>query len=126
VDYRNGSNAMPARAEISLQAALRNLSPAPRDEMLRLKVRDLALVELRLTPPFGNLADGYRNVLADFLGESTRPPQVSLTNKHATPPNHRTSLMVTLKELDALDIRRRAAESRAMLTLRQPSAAGLQ
>jgi len=123
VEFRSNSNALPAHAEISLQAALRNLSPAQRDLVLPAKLRDLALVELRLAPPFGELADGYRAALAGFLGEHKKSAPVSVTNKHGSPMNRKTSLGATLKKLDALDRRRREAEARTVIPLPGKSSA---
>jgi len=111
VETRTGPDALPAHAEITLAAALKNLPPAQRDESLRIKARDLALIELQLAPPFGNLADGYRVALADFLGELKEITPASVTNKHAVPAG-RANLMVTLKRLAALDARRQSAENR--------------
>lgn len=116
VEFRGASNALPAHAEISLQAALKSLSPAERDAVLQLKVRDLGLAELRLALPFGGLADGYRLALADFLGELKKPAKTSLVNKHAT-ASRKASLQETLKKLDVLDRRRREAEARAVIPL---------
>lgn len=111
IEYRNDSNALPVHAEISLQAAMKSLPPAQRDAVLRLAMRDLTLIELRLGPPFGELADGYRVALAGFLGELKAPSPVSLVKKNAPPPKRKISLVETLKKLDDLDIRRRAAEN---------------
>ncbi len=117
VEFRGDSNALPMHAEISLQAALKSLGPAQRDLVMRIKVRDLALVELRLAPPFGELADGYRLALADFLGEPKRPAPASVMNKHYGALDHKASLAETLKKLEALDRRRREAETRAVIPL---------
>jgi hypothetical protein len=117
VEYRNDSNALPVHAEISLQAALKSLPPAQRDTVLRLVLRDLALIELRLAPPFGQLADGYRVALAGFLGELKASAPVSLVNKHGPPPKRNVSLAETLRQLNELDVRRRAAEARLIVSL---------
>jgi len=124
VEYRNASNALPEHAEISLQSALRSLNPESRDQVLQTKVRDLALVELRLAPPFGDLADRYRVTLGDFLGATTRASQTAATSKHGVPINRRTSLADMLKKLDDLDRRRRDAEGRSVIPL--PGTAGTQ
>lgn len=116
VEFRSNSNALPAHAEISLQSALQNLSPEQRDNAVRAKVRDLTLVELRLAPPFGQLADGYWVALADFLGETKSPAQASVINKHARPA-HPVSLADTLKKLDALDSQRREVETKLAAAL---------
>jgi hypothetical protein len=120
VEFRYATNALPDYAEISLQSALRNLDANQRDAIVRTKVRDLALVELRLAPPFGPLADGYRVVLADFLGDVPRARQASVANKHGVPVPARASLATTLKKLDELDVRRRNAEARVTLTFQNP------
>ncbi len=117
VEFRSESNALPSHAEISLQAALKNLTADQRDSVVRTKVRDLALVELRLAPPFGELADGYRVALADFLGEFKKPEPRSVTNKHISQAQSNAPLADTLKKLDALDIRRREAEAKSVMAL---------
>lgn len=124
VESRSASNALPAHAEISLQAALRRLSPEQRDAVLRTTVRNLALVELRLAPPFGSLADAYRTTLADFLGETPKARQTRAANKHGVPQNRQASLTDTVEKLDALDRRQREAELkiRAAVPTRNPSA----
>jgi hypothetical protein len=125
VEFRGGSNALPVHAEISLEAALQNLDPAQRDDILRTKARDLAFIELRLATPFGQLADGYRLALTDFLGETRRAPRIDVANKHAsTHMNKRVSVADALKKLNALDSSRREAETRYFASLpgRPPSA----
>jgi hypothetical protein len=112
VEFRGGSNALPGHAEISLQNALQNLGPDQRDLVIRTKSRDLALVELRLAAPFGALADAYRQTLADFLGD-LRKTQNSVVNKHGAQLTVRTTVQETVRQLNALDLRRRNAEIRA-------------
>jgi hypothetical protein len=113
VEFRSASNTLPAHSEISLQAAMRRLNPEQRDTVLRTTVRNLALVELRLAPPFGSLADGYRVTLAEFLGETPKARQVSAASKHGVPANRQASITDTVKRLDALDLRRGEAETRS-------------
>ncbi len=121
VEFRSESNALPSHAEISLQAALKSLNPAQCDSALRLKVHDLAMVELRLGPPFGELADGYRTTLAAFLGEIKRPAAAPMLNKHGV-VRRKATLSETLRALDALDRRRRDVETKLFATL--PPATG--
>jgi hypothetical protein len=111
VDFRGVSNALPVHADVSLQSAMRSLDPEQRDLVLRSKVRDFALVELRLAPPYGDLADRYRLTLAAFLGELAQSRQASVANKHGV-LNRQASIADTLKKLDALDLLCRAAEAR--------------
>ena len=110
VEWRNDAGALPERMTISLQAAVQHFTPAQRDVVLQLKVRDLELAQFRLAPPFSVLAGGYRAVLADFLV----PPEASglpaFPNQKTAPGRRGTSPAATLKKLDALDAQRRAAE----------------
>ena len=69
VEMRTASNSLPAHAEISLQAVIRNLDAARQTAILQTKLRDLGLAQLRVAPQFAALADGYRRALADYLGE---------------------------------------------------------
>jgi hypothetical protein len=119
VEFRYDSNALPAHAEISLQDALQNLPADQRTAVLEGKLRDLELVELRLAPPFGGLADAYRLALADFLGGSKPVVRATVTNKHGVPMNRTTSLAETVKRLNQLDAARRDADAKSVLTLRQ-------
>ena len=112
VEVRARSNALPAHAEISLQDALKNLTPAQRDPILRTKIRDLALIELQLAPPFGQLADGYRLALAGFLGDLNPPARALIVNKHLSSRRLKISLANTLRQLDTLDRRFRQAAAR--------------
>lgn len=119
VESRSSSNALPSYAEISLQDALRTLAPEQLDTVMQTKVRDLTLIELRLAPPFAGLAEGYRVALESFLGE-TMPAPVTLapaSNKHGAQRIRKISLEDTIKQLNALDLRRRDAETRSMIAL---------
>jgi hypothetical protein len=120
VEFRNQSNAMPWHAEISLQAALKSLPLEERDRVVRIKIRDFSLNELRLASPFGELADGYRQALMDFLGEQKKRSAAAIFDRHA--PRmvaYKATLDETLDKLNALDRRRRQAETRAVMPLPQ-------
>jgi hypothetical protein len=108
VEMRTASNSLPAHAEISLQAVIRNLDAARQTEILQTKLRDLGLAQLRGTPPFAALTDGYRRAIADYLGEHR---SVALGSGHASAMLKKTSARDTLKKLDALDAQRRTIES---------------
>ncbi|MEY4916390.1 MAG: hypothetical protein RL616_303 [Verrucomicrobiota bacterium] len=110
VELRNEANALPEHGVISLQAAVQNFTPAQRESVLQLKVRDLELAQFRLAPPFSALAAGYRAALADFLGQASQV--VNAASPKQPTPLHRSSanVMPTVKKLNALDARRREAE----------------
>jgi hypothetical protein len=117
VEYRSNSNALPSYAEVPLQQALKTLNPEQRDTVMRTKVRDLALLELRLAPPFVGLAEGYRVALEGFLGELMPAAQAPVSNKHGVPVVRRTSMADTVKQLDALDRRRSDVETKSVMIL---------
>jgi hypothetical protein len=112
VEYRVSSNALPEHAEIPLQAAFRNFTADQLTAVLPAKLRDLNLAQLRLAPPFALLANSYRTVLANYLGEGQRSPANTVGGKHPTVMRRRAGLEDTLKQLDALDFRRRETEAR--------------
>jgi hypothetical protein len=111
VEMRTASNSLPAHAEISLQAIIRNLDAARQTEILRTKLRDLGVAQLRVSPQFAALTDGYRRALAGYLGEHHVTTSASGRNSHASAMLKRTSARDTLKKLDALDAQRRTIES---------------
>jgi hypothetical protein len=109
VNIRYSSNSLPSYAQISLQAVLRSFAPERQAEIFQTRLRDLDLIQLRLTPELAPVAGGYRQVLADFLGErkkgrSRRPPGIA----------------ATVRQLDALDARRREVESKLRLGVVPP------
>jgi hypothetical protein len=103
VEMRSASNSLPAPAEISLQAVIRNLDSAQQAQILSLKLRDLELAQLRVSPQFAVLTDGYRRALRDYLNESHAAPATIRKNKARD----------TLVKLNALDAQRRTIEAMA-------------
>jgi len=101
VNVRSTSNALPSYVEYSLQAVLRSFPPARQMELFQLRRRDLDLIQLRLAPELASVADGYRQLLADFLGEGKRGLF------HRQP-----GTAATIKQLDVLDVRRHEVESK--------------
>ena len=106
VEIRYASNALPSRAEISLQAAIQNFEPPPQTAILQTKLRDLDLVQLRLAPQLAGVADGYRTALADFLGVRKSKSRFRFFLRQGEGD---TSAL--LKKLETLDMRRRQIES---------------
>ena len=113
VQIRGSSNSLPVHAEISLQSAIRRLNPAPRDEVLSDRLRDLELAQFRLARPYAVLAAGYLDVLKDFLGVGETSRSLG-ANRHNSGPK-RATIKDTLKKLDALDLRRQELASRFIL-----------
>jgi hypothetical protein len=111
VEMRPDSNALPAHAEISFQAVIRNFDPARQAGILRPRLRDLELAELRLAMPFAVLADGYFRALTDYLEPGKRLRPLPRFGKHPPWVSVKATVAETVDRLDALDAQRRAVES---------------
>jgi hypothetical protein len=108
VDMRAASNALPAHAEVSLQAVIRNFNSARQTEILQIKLRDLGLAQFRMAPQLAALTDAYSRVLAAYLGENNHA--LSSPRWQKNPGSKKAGAPETLKKLDALDARRRTIE----------------
>jgi hypothetical protein len=111
VEFRESSNALPAHAEISLQAVIRNFDPERQTAILQAKLRDLELAQFRMAAPLAALTAGYRNALAGYLGRGGEVAPPPPARKHAPVASKKASPGDTLKRLDALDAQRRTVES---------------
>jgi hypothetical protein len=111
VEMRTASNALPAHADISLQAVIRNFDRARQVVILQTKLRDLELSQLRMATPFAVLTGEYRRAIADYLGSGQRTSPVLRWVKHPFTSSSKTIMNGTLRKLDALDAQRRAIES---------------
>jgi hypothetical protein len=111
VDMRSASNALPAHAEISLQAVIRNFDSARQTKILQIKLRDLGLAQLRMASQLAVLNSAYRRVIADYLGErNVFAPSPRWAN-HASSSSEKADARETIKKLDALDAQRRTIET---------------
>ncbi len=111
VEMRAASNALPARAEISLQAAIRNFDRAQQVAILQNKLRALELAQLRMALQYAGLTDGYRRALEEYIEPAKRASLVLRRFKHPFTSPSKTIMNETLKKLDALDAQRRAINS---------------
>jgi hypothetical protein len=111
VEMRAASNALPAHAEISLQAVIRNFDRKRQVEILQPKMGALGLAQLRMSPAFAVLADEYRRAIADYLEPAQYAASPPNLGKHPPAMSSRPPAAGTLRKLDALDARRRAVES---------------
>jgi len=105
VGIRAASNSLPTRAEISLQSAVQNFQPPQQTAILRTKLRDLDVVQLRIAPQLAGVVNGYRTALGDFLGVHKSRSYFRFfmrTGKGDTD--------TLLKKLDALDAHRHRVE----------------
>ena len=111
VEMRTASNALPAHAEISLQAVIRNFDQARQVEILQTKLRDLELSQFRMAPSFAVLTGKYRHVIANYLEPARRTPPALRLGKHPPVASSMPIVTSTLMQLDALDAQRRAIAS---------------
>jgi hypothetical protein len=111
VDFRAVSNALPVRAEVSLQTVIRNFDSARQTAVLQTKLRDLELAQLRTARPLAALTAGYRAALADYLGQRRETMPTPPLGKHPVAVPQKASARDALEKLDALDAQRRAIES---------------
>ncbi len=103
VNIRYSANAMPSYAEVSLQSVIQNFEADRQVEILQTRLRDLELIQFRLTPLLAGVADGYRKVLSDYLGAQKK----FFFFQHP-------GVAATVKQLNALDRRRRDAEAKLL------------
>ena len=121
VEYRSSSNSLPVHTTVSLQSVILNFTPVQTRATLDLKLRDLELATLRLSPPFAGISMGYIAVLRDYLGENPRRTLVSSGRMNANAPRT-ASARTTLQKLDALDKLRRDAETHVANSVPEPGA----
>ena len=107
VETRSATNTLPAHATVSLQAVIRNFTPAQQSAILQTRLRDLQLAQLRISPQLAVLTDGYRRALADYLGEPGKGAPRAVWVKGVFNSPTKSSASQTLKTLDALDAQRR-------------------
>jgi hypothetical protein len=111
VEIRASSNALPSHADIPLQAVVHDLPLAQQISIFQTHLRDLRIAELRMSPQFAGLTDGYCRVLAGFLGERLGPAPRSSSARHPVTAPARLSARELIKRLDELDHRRRTVEA---------------
>jgi hypothetical protein len=109
VEMRDASNSLPAHAEVSLQAVIRNFDFAQQSPVLDVKMRDLALARFQMASRFVALADAYRSAIQDYL--DTEKIYASRPAKAASVSSEKNGADETLKKLDALDAQRWTIEA---------------
>jgi len=111
VEVRSSPTNLPEHSAIALQDVVRNFDSDRQATVLQTKLRDLGLVEWRMTPQFAVLADAYHRALADYLGSrsGTAPAARSAVTRPPSPPPNK-SVADTVGKLDALDAQLRALE----------------
>ena len=112
VEVRRAANELPASADVTLQAIIREWDTLRQTPVLQSKVRDLELARLRIAPEFGELVEEYRRVLAGYLQRREKEILVLPVSK----PFQRTLkplVRETIRQLDLLDARRESLRPEA-------------
>jgi hypothetical protein len=105
VEVRHATNELPAHADVSLQAVIREWDSLRQSPVLTGKLRDLELARLRVAPECIELVEGYHRVLANFMrhrGQTDLVLPVARVNQ----PRLKPLVRETLKQLDELDAKR--------------------
>jgi hypothetical protein len=111
VEIRSASNSLPERAEISLQAVIRNFDQPQQAAIFAVKLRELELAQFRMTAPLAALAGGYRRAVADYLEQGKTAESVRSAAAHPQAASQKVNARDTLKKLDELDAQRRRMEA---------------
>jgi len=107
VEVRRATNDLPAHADISLQAVIREWDSVRQAPVLNSKLRDLELARLRIAPELAGLLDDYHQVLANFMRHRDQAGLVLPVVK-VSQPRLKPFTREILKQLDDLDTKRLA------------------
>lgn len=100
VDVRSGTGELPLRAEVALQAIVRDWEATRQTPALEGKLRELAALRLRVSPEFIPLVTEYQQTLLDYLQNRDRGGLRLLFRKNAV---LRHNVEETVQRLDELD-----------------------
>ena len=107
VEIRRATNDLPAHADVSLQAVIREWDSIRQAPVINGKLRDLELARLRVAPEFVELVEGYHRVLTNFIRHREQAGLVLPVAKF-NQPRLKPLTRETLKQLDELDAQRTA------------------
>jgi len=106
VAIRRGSGDLPARADVSLQAIIREWDTLRQLTTFRSKLRELELTRIRVSSEFTALADDYLRTVNHYVKERERSSAI-YANLASMPKDQRKVALGTIQELDRLDTARR-------------------
>jgi hypothetical protein len=109
VAIRQGSGDLPVRADVSLQAIIREWDTLRQLTTFRSKLRELELTRLRVSPEFTGLTDDYLRVVNLYVQERERGSAI-YANLNSMPGGKRKVALETIEALDRLDIRRKESK----------------
>jgi hypothetical protein len=109
VSIRHGSGDLPARADVSLQAIIREWDTLRQLTTFRSKLRELELTRMRVSPEFTALADDYLRVVTQYVKERESSSAI-YANLNSMPSGKRKVAVQIIQELDRLDTTRRESK----------------
>jgi len=112
VAIRRSSGEMPARAEVSLQAIIREWDTVRQLTAFRNKERELELTRTRVSPEYTALTDDYLRVVKYYLQQRMSTSAIH-ANLAAMPSGQRKAALEVIHALDELDANRHAARPRS-------------
>lgn len=111
VAIRRGSGDLPAHADVSLQAIIREWDTLRQLTTFRSKLRELELTRARVSPEFTPLTDDYLRVVNHYVKERERNSAI-YANLVSMPKDQRKVALEIIQELDRLDSARRESKPR--------------
>ena len=109
VAIRRGSGDLPARADVSLQAIIREWDTLRQLTTFRSKLRELELTRVRVSPEFTALADDYLRVVNRYVKQRESTSAIH-ANLNSMPSGQRKAALEVIQELDRLDTTRRESK----------------
>jgi hypothetical protein len=104
VNVYGATNELPMRAEVKLQAVVRDWETARQQPVLRRKLADFDALRLRVAPELSPVVSEYIRALSGYVGRSTKPDSVAGVKGWATRPETAARRALT-DQLDALETR---------------------
>lgn len=111
VAIRQKTGEMPARAEVALQAIIREWNTLRQLTALREKVRELELTRVRVALEFVSITDDYLRVLKEYLKQRERNSAI-YANLQSMPEGSKKFALQIIRELDELDVNRESLRPR--------------
>jgi len=113
VAIRRTSRELPAHAEVTLQAMIREWSTQRQLTTLREKLRELELARTRVALEFISVTEDYQRVLKQYLQQRESTSAI-YANLQAMPEGARRAAREVIRQLDELDANRESMRPRTV------------
>jgi hypothetical protein len=116
VESRSSVTEMPSRTEVTLQTVIRDWNGVQQQSTLQKKSQELDLLRPRVAQSLVSVVDDYREVIGTYLQKQNFSGSFFWFKKQTGPIRNRLAETV-IRDLDALDEKRRAMNPNSRLTL---------